>query len=91
MTTLSQIKTKLVAEYKKSLNPSSKWYNEDLNTFKERLKGKKKSELERQLNNMLCINGSNVAFNNAIKKEMKKMEKAGMYNIKNMKATNALD
>ena len=89
---ISDIRSKLLKEYKKTLDPSSKFYNEDLNTFKSRINREtSKDKLERQLGNLICLSGKNIAFNKKVRQISKELERGGMYDVKSMKPENALD
>ena len=79
------------ALYKKSLNPNSKWYSEDLKTFMQVLSTKSDSQLRQQLANMNGIMGLDAQTNLVIEHEEKRMAKYGMYDLGNMKPENALD
>ena len=84
----SELKLKLIREYKKSLDKNSKWFNSDLENYKEGLKGKSSLQLKRMLDNIICLNGGNNEFNKEIEKEINKLDKAGMFNTSNMNPRN---
>ena len=89
---VEELKHKIIEQYKKSLNPKSKFYNEDLQSFELVLKKEKnKSKLKQQYHNMVCLNGGNKGFTKNVKNIQKELERGGMYNIDNMGVKNALD
>lgn len=79
---LANLKLQLVKEFKKSLNPSSKFFNEDINSFKQRLKQENnKDKLNVRLNNLVCLNGGNSSFNKEVKNIINELEAGGMFEI----------
>ncbi len=80
----SELKLKLIKEYKKSLDKNSKWFNSDLENYKEGLKGKSSKDLQRMLDNIICLNGGNKEFNKKIVREINKLEKAGMFDVSSL-------
>jgi len=90
--TLTQLKKELTNEFRLSLNPNSKFFNADMHSFNDRLKGEKdKNRLMTQLGNLRCLNGKSRSFNNKVKKFTKELNRAGMFDMGNMKLENALD
>jgi len=87
MTTLN----KVIELYKSTLNPSSKWYGSDLFNFISIAENKTEAELSQQLANLRAITGNDAKFNKEVEREEKRMLKAGMFDIGNMKHKNALD
>jgi hypothetical protein len=89
------MKKQLIAEltnlYKKSLNSSSKFYTQDVADFKKRAETKTEAQLRQQLANMKCIMGMDSKVNKIVNTEVKRMDKAGMFKVGNMKPVNALD
>ena len=75
--------------YKKTLNKNSKFYKEDLQNFITNIKTASKTQVNQSLNNMsyMASKQSDIDF----EKETNKLDKAGMFNIGNMKPINALD
>ena len=88
---MKSLKSQLVAEYKKSLNPNSKWYAEDVRNFTESLEGQTTEKLEQRLSNIICLNGGSASFNRKINKIEKELERGGMYEMGSMRPENALD
>ena len=87
MNTIKQV----IALYKSTLNPKSKWYNDDLNSFIAIAETKTEAQLLQQLANLRAITGNDDRFNKVVEKEEKRMLKAGMFDIGNMQHKNALD
>lgn len=87
MTTLDQV----IQLYKSTLNVNSKWYGSDMQTFISIAETKTEHELLQQLANLRAITGNDARFNKMVEREEKKMLKAGMYDVGNMKPENALD
>ena len=87
------MKAKLIKQaielYKKTLDSNSKWYNDDLANFTRGISAAPLEQIERSINNMSYAQSkkADADFN----RETRKLEKAGMFNIGNMKAINALD
>ena len=84
-----QLIAELLAEYRKSLNPSSKWFTQDIQEFKEKVSELRTSEVAERLRNRRAFNSP--AFEKLVAKEEAKLNKAGMYDIGNMRPENALD
>jgi len=82
---------KVIEAYKETLNPSSKWYEDDVNDFKRKISHKTEAELQQQLANILAISGKNQKFNSIVNKEINRMNKGGMFNVNAMKPINGLD
>lgn len=87
----NQLRSEILKVFKLSLNPNSKWYQQDLKDFTSILKTRTEKELQQQLANMRGIVGLDPEVNKLCALEEKRMEKAGMYNLGNMKPENALD
>jgi hypothetical protein len=83
------MKKELLENYKKTLSKSSKWYNQDIEDFKQNLDKCSKTKLKEMYNNMIAFNSEE--FENKIKEEENKLMKAGMYNITKMQPVNMLD
>ena len=82
---------KVIEAYKETLNPSSKWYEDDLNDFKCRISHKTESELMQQLANILAVSGKDKRVNSIVNNEINRMSRGGMFNVNTMKPINGLD
>lgn len=90
--TLSQLKKELIKEFRSSLSPGSKFFNEDMQSFSQRLKGENdRDRLIAQLSNLRCLNGKSRSFNNKVERFTNELDAAGMFDMGNMKPENALD
>jgi uncharacterized heparinase superfamily protein len=78
----------LTQEFKRTLNPASKFIAEDIANFKRIAASKTEKELREQLNRMQYMNGGK--FDRDCKKIVSKLDRGGMYEIKNMNPLNAL-
>jgi hypothetical protein len=83
--------TQLVATFKRTLNPSSKWFNQDVADFKANVSRLSVKELENKLGRFTALNDEKSSFNKSVKKEVKLMEREGMFNVSNIKPNNCLD
>lgn len=87
------MKTKLITEaiklYKKTLDVNSKWYNEDLKSFTIGVNTSTVEQLQKTVNNLSYLQSKQSDVDFEI--ETKKLDKAGMFNIGNLKPINALD
>lgn len=70
-------------------NKSSKWFASDVKDFTSNLNKVSASRLDEMYNNAIAFNSPEFEAN--IAKEEKKMLKAGLFEIGNMKIINALD
>lgn len=86
-----QLIQQLIEKYKKSLNQKSKWYSEDVKQYKKAISELSVDELNRKLGNISALVDNDSKFNRAVRKEITKLDNAGMYNISGMKPGNALD
>lgn len=86
---LTPLQKEVVAEYKKSANPNSKHYSQDLADFIRGIKTKTEGELKRNLANMKWLNSKQ--SEQYVNHEVGKLDRAGMFNINRMKPKNALD
>jgi hypothetical protein len=84
-----QLITQAVKLYKKSLNPKSKWFNQDVTDFKSQLENKSIAELKEQVSRLSVYDSSK--FKKDANKEVSKLNKGGMFDISNMSGKNALD
>lgn len=75
--------------FSKTLDKKSKFYEQDIADFTQRIKYASLQQIQQSVNNMtyMASKKSDVDFD----RETKKLDKAGMFNIGNMKAINALD
>ena len=86
---LTPIQLKRVGLYMASLNPRSKWYDQDLAEFIENVKKESPALSLIRLKNVEALQSE--AFEKEVAKEEAKMAKAGLYDIGKMKPKNALD
>lgn len=84
-----QLINESVRLFTNTLDKKSKWYNQDLTDFKQRIQCASIEQIKASINNMSYAQSekSEIDFN----KETRRLEKAGMFNISNMKHINALD
>jgi len=88
----TELKTELLKELKSTLDSKSKWFNQDVKDFEDRLKLENDTEkLRTQLGNLRCLNGKSKSFNKKLAGFTKELDEAGMFNMGNMKVENALD
>ena len=81
----------LVANFKRTLNPSSKWFAQDVADFKANVSRLSVKELEQKLGRFNAMNDEKSTFNKAVKKEVRLMDKSGLFNVSNMKPANCMD
>lgn len=75
--------------FTKTLDKKSKFYSQDISDFKIRIQSTSIQQLQQSVNNMsyMASKKSDIDF----ERETTKLDKAGMFNIGNMKTINALD
>lgn len=88
---INTLRKEIIGLHTKTLNPKSKWYAQDLADFRAVLSTKTEAEMRQQLANMRGIAGLDKGLNKILEAEEKRMAKAGMYDLGNMKPENALD
>mgnify|MGYP001768575897 CR=1 FL=1 len=86
-----QLINQVVASFKKSLNPNSKWYAQDLADFKARVSQLSVKELQEKAERLGAFYNPNSLLNRTANAEIKRMSKGGMFNVGNMKPENCLD
>ena len=74
-----------------SQNTGSKWYNQDRAEYIRYINSLPDHRVMEIYNNLACLAGRSESFNRLIEKETAKMDRAGMYDIKQMKPINQLD
>ena len=87
---MKSIITAAIEQYKKTINPASKWYTQDIADFKQRISVLPTKEVERILNNLSSMNNGNSNFNKSVKSEVKALNKAGMFEMKNLSPNKCL-
>ena len=87
----AQMIAEMIEFKKRSLNPKSKWFTQDLQDYTDAVKRLSAPELLRAYNNIRAMNDKNSSFNKTVNKEILKMQKAGMYDVSRMSPKNALD
>lgn len=75
--------------FKETLNPSSKFYAEDLQHFINGISLASKDHVRQTVNNLSYARSKKA--DNDFNRETKRMEIAGMFNIGNMHPRNSLD
>ena len=80
---IKDLKGKLLAMYIKTLNINSKWFDSDIEIFKESL-NQSKSKLHQRLSNMVCLDGGSTIFNKEIESITSELDKGGMYDMDNV-------
>jgi hypothetical protein len=86
-----QLIKNLVSNYKKTLNPSSKWFTQDVQDFASRVSKLSVKEMEIKLGRISSLVDDNSLFNKKVKKEINFMAKGGMFNVSEMKPANCMD
>jgi len=86
--TKTSLVSQLLAEYKKTLNPASKWFADDLKSFQVAAAKMSAQEINEKLARLRYMNGG--AMTKAVAKEVNKMQAGGMFEVKKMSAKNAL-
>jgi len=89
MKNLTSIQIERVNQFKKTLNKTSKFYNEDLQNFINNVSKENKKDSETKLSRIGCLNSKQ--FEIKVKSEIKKLDRAGMFSPTNMKPINCLD
>ena len=77
--------------YAGTLNPNSKFYNEDLQNFKRGISAKSEEEIKLHIDRLIQFSNPKSQFNLSADKEVRKMDKGGMYDVNRLKPINALD
>lgn len=73
----------LVENYKKTLNPKSKWLESDLKEYKDKLSLLPIEKVRERYNKSVLINSKE--YENKINSYIDKMDKNGMFNLKRKK------
>lgn len=89
MKNLTAIQKERVEQFKKTLNKNSKFYNEDLQNFIDNIS--KESAKQSKISLSRVGSYSTKQFQSKVNKEIEKMDKSGMFNVKKMHALNSLD
>ena len=76
---IRRMKKMLIDSYQCKLNVKSKWYNNDLNDYKDNLDMCSDNRIIEMYNNTLALNSESVE--NLVTKEVNKMVDAGMFNL----------
>jgi len=76
--------------YRDSQDIESKWFEEDLKSFKLGIILKSGEELITTVSRLQCLTGKSAKFNAMIKREVLELERGGMYDLGNAKPENAL-
>jgi hypothetical protein len=84
--TKAQAAARLVRAYKKTLNPKCKYIKEYVQDYKKHVQKYSLTELKQQYEKWY-----GKATEKAVQREIKKMDKAGMFDIKKMKPSDALN
>lgn len=84
-----QLITTAIQLFTNTLDKRSKFYSQDLADFKTKINSVSFEQLQSSVNNMsyMASKKSDLDFD----RETRKLDKAGMFNIGNMKSINALD
>jgi hypothetical protein len=77
-----------VALYKKTLNPNSKWFSQDVEDFKNQLAKESVSVIKEKISRLSVYDSK--AFKKEIDKHISVLGKGGMFDVKNMDGKNAL-
>lgn len=89
MKNLTALQQERVRLFKNSLNKSSKWYAQDLQDFIDNVSKEKPSKSTEVLGRVKAMNSKE--FESQVAKEERKMERAGLFEMSNMRPINALD
>lgn len=85
----SQLITEAIQAFKLTLNPESKFYNQDIIEFKNAISKKSAQDIKDHINRLKSY--SSKYFEKKVNKELSKLDKQGMFNIKNFSPDNCLD
>ena len=88
---IDTIKQNAIAEYLEGIDKSSKFYQQDLDSFKQGLKGKSLGNLVTLVSRLRCLNGKSKIFNKMLAGIDQELENGGMFDVSNLKPENALD
>ena len=88
---IDTIKQNAIAEYLEGIDKSSKFYQQDLDSFKQGLKGKSLDDLVTLVGRLRCLNGKSKSFNEMLAGIDQELENGGMFDVSNLKPENALD
>jgi hypothetical protein len=86
--TKGQIIAELVANFEKGLKKTSKHYNQDLQDYKKFVASDSIKGLKEKLERSRVLNSK--SFEKMVEKEVRKMDRAGMFNPSKMTAKYAL-
>ncbi len=75
--------------FKGTLNPQSKWYNQDMTDYYNRIQFASVEQIKTSINNMSYAGSKKV--DSDVKREIAKLEQAGMFDVKSMKPINQLN
>jgi len=89
MKNLTAIQKERINQFEKTLNKNSKFYNEDLQNFINNVSKENKQKSEKSLSRVGYLNSD--IFAKKVKKEINKLDDAGLFNISKMKVNNSLD
>ena len=84
-------KIKTILRYWELKNKKSKWFEEDKKEVLDALSNKTDEQLTSSLNNYNAMLDNKSSLNRDVRRELNKMDKAGLFNIKSMKPENQLD
>lgn len=89
MKKLTKIQKERVEQFKKTLNKTSKFYNEDLQNFIDNVLNESVAQSKETLSRIGSY--SDKSQQKQVEKEIEKMDKAGMFNPSKMHILNSLD
>lgn len=88
---MSELDKQLILVYKRTLRPNSKWFAQDLADFRRHISQKTTQEKQRILNNLRNLTEDDSPLAKEVEREIKSLDKAGMYDIRKIGPEHQLD
>lgn len=85
----TELINRVCKEYSKSLRPDSKFYKEDMDHFRTEVSKKTTKEIEEHLNRLTFFHSK--TMDKIVDREMRKLDRGGMFDVRKMKPGNQLD
>lgn len=79
----------MMRNWERSNNPDSRFYNDDRTSYFRYISALDMKTLREKHSNSIALHSER--FERMIERETNKMDRAGMFNVRNMKPENALD
>ena len=81
--------SEMMRNWERSNNPDSRFYEQDRSSYFRYISQMDKKTLKEKHSNSCAL--ASKSFDHMVKREVRKMDAAGMFNVRNMTAENALD